>query len=121
MGRGQGGGGQRRGGMDDKILEKLNLTVDQKTKIKALKEGMMAKMKKAFEDSKGDREKMKATMQPLRKNYTDSLSKILTKAQMEAYMKEMKAQRAQMEKMRAERGGGPGGPGGKAGKAPTKP
>lgn len=54
--------------------------------------------------------KRREAMMAVRKEYTDGLAKILTKAQMDSYNTQMKAE---MEKMRAQWGGGrgPGGPG----------
>ena len=129
MGGGPGGPGGQRGGnrmldMDKKILDGLKLTADQTAKVKALKTKVGDKMK-AMRAKMGpppggppaggppaggppkmddaQRQKMRAAMQGIRKEYTDGLAKILTKAQKATYDAQMKAE---MDKMRAQFGGG---------------
>jgi Spy/CpxP family protein refolding chaperone len=92
----QGGPGGRKGGMmnmDAELLAKLNLTEDQKKKVKALKEKTQADMKKIFEGAKGDREGMREKFKPVMENYQKEMAKILTPTQMETLKKEMKEMR----------------------------
>ena len=134
----KGPGGQRRGGMmklDEEVLAKLNLTADQKSKVKALKEATTKKVQELMKASGfgkpggpgaagkpggpgaaggGMREKMK----PIMDGYTNGMKAILTPTQFTAYEKGVKEARA---KMRAQFGGGkPGGPGGPAGAGKKK-
>ncbi len=118
----QGGGrpgGERRmgmmGGRQQAVLEKLNLTADQKKKIEALRKKQAEEMRGAFAKNRPEpgqkpdpamREKMKAA----RDKYEKELMAILTPDQQKKFKALMKEE---MEKMRTQRGqGGPAGAGG---------
>ena len=97
----QGGpGGEHRFGRIEKILQDLNLTKDQKSKVKDLMKKTGDQLKDLHKSSgggKGDkptpetREKMKAIM----KGFHDELFKILTPDQQKKFKEEMKKLREQ--------------------------
>jgi Spy/CpxP family protein refolding chaperone len=110
-GRGQGGG---MGGMQRfqqiraEIFAKLNLTADQKKKVKTLDDANAAKMKTMMADAQkpgADRQKMMDAFKASREDYNKSLAKILSKDQMKKYEALVKEAR---EKFRAQRGAGKG-------------
>lgn len=126
-GPGQDGKGPRPGGrmrmMDNKMLEKLNLTAAQKKQIEALNKQMMEKVK-ALRDGKPEdrREKMKA----LQDWHRAELKKILTAEQFAQFEKMMKEAREKFEKGERPNGrqgkpGKPGKPGAGAGAPSGKP
>jgi len=108
--KGQGGRGGKMGNMDSPILEKLNLTDDQKKNIKALKEKMAKSVKDLREKGQGgDRTAMRESYKKLMKDYQTGLEKLLTPSQWTDYQKAMKEMRSKM----GGRGGAgaPGAPG----------
>lgn len=109
------GGGARRGGlmkMDEEVLATLNLTNDQKSRIKALKMKVGADMKAAMQKNQGDREAMKTAFKAAGKSYKEGLSRILSPAQEKQYHAAMKARMAEFRKNH---------PGGAAGKGKGTP
>jgi Spy/CpxP family protein refolding chaperone len=111
---GQGARGQM-GKMQQEIMAKLNLTNDQKAKIKDLGEKRMAEMKKLRESGKQvDRAQMKAMRD---KNEAD-LKAILTAEQYKKYEALMKEMREKMMKERGNRPPNGTAPGGKGSKPP---
>ncbi len=115
--RGQGRGRMMQ--MSKDILEKLNLTKEQKSKIEALNAKTKAAMEKLRGqagkggEKGGNREGMREKMMEIMKNHREEMMKILTpkqKAEFEKLMKEA------MEKWRKEHPGGPGGAGGPGGR-----
>lgn len=115
-GIGQGAGakhaGAKHGAMIGKFIEKLNLTADQKAKVKALTEKGAAKRKDLMESVKAGKitkEEAKSQMKEMMKTQMEGLKSILTKEQMAELMKMMKEAR------------GAGKPGGDKNKKPGKP
>lgn len=114
---GPGGQGQRRNlmhEMEQKILNQLNLTADQKAKIKKLDEDTDKKMKALMDKARAgganvDRQKVGQDMRKIMEDRKTALYKILTPAQKTKYDSLMKAE---MEKFRKEHPRGAGGPGG---------
>lgn len=103
-----GGGMQRMQKMRDDIFAQLNLTADQKKKIKTLDEAQAKKVKSMMADAQkpgADRSKMRDTFMAMRKDYDKSLAGILSKDQKKKYDVLLKAAR---EKFRAQRGAGKG-------------
>ena len=126
--------------LDEEVLAKLNLTADQKTKVKSLKEATAKKVQDLMKASGfgggpgagkpggpgaagkpggpgGQGGGMREKMKPIMDGYTKGMKSILTPTQYTAYEKGVKEAR---EKMRAQFGGGKsggpgaaGGPGGK--------
>ena len=120
--RGPGGPGGQRGEMmqrmrkmQEEVMAKLNLTPQQKTKIKSLNDKFQDDMKKLRDGVKqGERptDAQREKMRDLSTKHREAIQAVLTPKQKEQYEKLMKEA---MEKMRKERGqGGAGGqrPGG---------
>lgn len=102
------GGMQRMQQMRDEIFAKLNLTADQKKKVKALDEAQAAKAKVMIAELQKpgvDRTKAMDKFKALRDDYQKGLGKILSKDQMKKY--EALAKEAR-DKFRAGRGAGKG-------------
>lgn len=126
-GPGKDGKGPRPGGrmrmMDNKMLEKLNLTAAQKKQLEALNKQMMEKMKTLREGKPEDRrEKVKA----LQDWHRAEMKKILTAEQFAKFEKMMKEAREKFEKGERPNGrqgkpGKPGKPGAGAGAPSGKP
>ncbi len=115
FGGGQGGPGQGRmqgmRKMQEEILAKLNLTADQKSKIKALNDKFQKDIQALMKS--GDPQSNRDKFRELSKNHRDAMMKILTPAQQTQYKKLIDEARKKF--------GGPGGPGGAgAGKGPGK-
>lgn len=108
--RGPGGPMGRRGGMmmNAEMMQKLNLTADQKAKIKVIAEKLGKDVRAAREKNSGDREAQMTAIRAIAKGTRESFMKVLTPAQRKQYDTLAKAER---EKRRKEGGGRPGGPG----------
>lgn len=104
---------QRMMQMRKQMMDKLNLTADQKKKVAALDAKMKQQMEAAMKSSGGDRQKMMQGMRGMRQSYQKDLNAILTADQRKKFEQLMKERRDQMMK---ERGGVPGGKPGKPGK-----
>ena len=103
---------QVRGKLQKEILEKLNLTADQKSKWEANAKEMRAEMEKLrAQNTSGQKPDRKAMMEKM-KGYQDKMMAILTPKQQEQYKKLMEEAVA---KYRKENGGGEAGKGGKKG------
>ena len=85
-------------------LEKLDLSDEQKSKIKALNDGFEKRTREIIEQAGGDREQVGQKLRPLFEERREKMAEILTPEQMTQFQAAM---REQMEKLRAE--GGPAG------------
>ncbi|CAN5375150.1 hypothetical protein BH11ARM1_BH11ARM1_13970 [soil metagenome] len=101
--KGAGHGNMRK--IQQEILAKLNLTTDQKAKLKAHQESMKTKLKALKEETAqtADKTAIKEKMKAFRKEQQDALEAILTTDQKETFKKEMTAA---MEKAKADRKNG---------------
>src|SRR5262249_42450622 len=63
------------------LLEKLNLTEDEKTQIKTIMEDAREKIKPLLESDKGDREKLRTDVGPIVKDTIKKISDVLTEEQ----------------------------------------
>lgn len=104
-GPGQGGRMQGMRKMQEEILAKLNLTADQKAKIKSLND----KFQKEIQDlmKAGDPQSNRDKFRELSKTHREAMLKILTPAQQKQYKTLIDEARKKF--------GGPGGPGGAGG------
>lgn len=102
--------------VNKKILAQLDLSAEQKEKIKALEEATRAELEKSRPGPDGDRQQARQKMAEIQRNHREKLMAILTPAQRTKYQE---LWRAEMEKMRKERGGKPGQR--PAGAPPAKP
>jgi len=92
--------------MNEEILAKLNLTDDQKAKLKAHKEEMQKKVLELRKGAKGAKgagpsEEVKEKLKALRKENEQFLKQTLTKDQMKEYQK---IRREKMKEMREKLG-----------------
>ncbi len=71
----------------DRLAKELALSDSQKVKVLSLFTRQDEARKKAFEDAKGDREAMRATMQKMRDDTTKELKAILSPDQYTKYEK----------------------------------
>ncbi len=71
----------------DTLANQLGLSAEQKAKVLELFTKQDEARQKAFADSKGDREAMRATMQKMRDESTKKLKSILTEEQFVKYEK----------------------------------
>lgn len=102
------------------LTQKLQLTPEQIVQVKKIMETGQSKMQ-ALRDKMepGDRENMRATMMKIRTDEDNSIQKLLTIEQMEAWQAYLKEREKMMQQMAPEdgprRGGPPGGmnPGGR--------
>ncbi len=90
----------------DSLAVQLNLTKEQKPKVLDVFKSTDAARRKAFEDSQGDRDAMRAAMQSAREDGDKKLKEILTKEQYEKYQKLQDAMRARRGNMMRERSNG---------------
>ena len=97
-----GGPGMRGRPNMEQIAKDLNLTDDQKTKLKAAMEDQQAKMKALREDTSLSQEDRRAKMKEIRDAMQAKIKEILTPEQLAKWQEQMK-----------QRGRPPGGPGGK--------
>jgi periplasmic protein CpxP/Spy len=91
--------------INEEILDKLNLTEDQKAKLKAHKEETAAKLKEARKGAKGgDKEAAKEKAKAIRKENANFMKTLLTKEQ----MREMqKLRREAVKEAQAKKDGSP--------------
>ena len=109
-----GGGPAMRGPNMDQIAKELNLTEDQKTKVKAAQEERMQKARAIRQDSTISQEDRRAKMKEIQDAFTAKMKEILTPDQFEKWQKHAQQRRQQ---------GGPGGaakPAAEGEKAPKK-
>jgi periplasmic protein CpxP/Spy len=110
-GQKQKGAGQNARKAQKEMLAKLNLTDEQKTKLKAHQEKMQAKMKDLRAEMEKDptkKEGLREKMQAFRKEQQEGLKAILTAEQQkkfETFMKEMHAKRQGQRKGGGKKGG----------------
>lgn len=112
---GPGGPGMRGRPNLDQIAKDLNLTDDQKAKVKTAMEDMQNKMKALRDDTNLKPEDKRAKAKEIREGFTATMKEILTAEQFEKWQKHMQDR---------PRGGGPrgpGGPGGSGGKGGSEP
>ena len=97
--------------VQEKVFAKLDLKEKQKKEIKALQNKTKEALENLRKDMKdgGDRSAAREKAQDIRKEYHESLMKILTPEQQKQYKEEMKKLMQEMRK----KGVGPGGPGGR--------
>jgi Spy/CpxP family protein refolding chaperone len=103
---GHAGGWMHMWKMNQEILAKLNLTDEQKSKVKALEEATKTKVKALMTERKApgaDMEKIKAEGKAIRKDAHDQLLGILTRDQAKQFKVLWKEA---MEKAKKEKGGG---------------
>jgi len=103
---------QMRGKLQKEVLEKLNLTADQKQKWEANAKAMRSEMEKLRGQSSGDQKPDRKAMMEKMKGYQDKFMAILTPKQQTQYKKLMEEAVA---KFRKENGGGEAGKGRKGG------
>ncbi len=106
-----GGPGVRGQGGFDRIIEQLNLTDDQKPKVKAILEDQRKKMGELRQDTSLSREDQMAKMKTIREDTTAQLKTVLTADQFKKWQ-DMQSQ------IRFHRPGGPPPGGANAGGAP---
>jgi len=110
------GGGGRRGPMspDDRLKQMtkdLNLTSDQQSKIKPILVDEQKKSEAARNDSSGDRQAMRGTMQKIQQDTNDQIRALLTDTQKDTFDKMEKERQTRMQNgpgggMGGNRGGG---------------
>lgn len=93
------------------LTKKLNLTEDQKSKVKTIFLDQASAMMKAREESKGDREAVMAKMKTINDANDVKINALLNDEQKKAFA-EWQAERKENMKNRGGRGAGNGGPGG---------
>ena len=86
----------------DAALAKLDLSDEQKAKVRAVNEGLDKKTRELIEQAGGDREQVGRKIRPLLEERRDKMAEILTPEQMAKFQAEV---REQMEKLRTK--GGP--------------
>src|SRR6185437_15080076 len=75
------------------VVDKLNITSEQKPKIDAAFDSAKTKVEAAMKDANGDREAARAKIQPIFKELTEAVVAVLTPEQKEALEKQRAAQR----------------------------
>lgn len=103
-----GGPGMRGRPNMEQVAKDLNLTEDQKTKMKTVMEEQQTKMKALRDDTSLSQEDRRAKSKEIRDATQAKIKEILTAEQLEKWQKLMQRNRPQ---------GGPGGPGGAEKKA----
>jgi len=88
-----GGPGQRGGPNMDQIAKELNLSEEQKTKIKAAQEERMQKARALRQDSTLSQEDRKAKMKEIQDDFTAKMKEILTPEQFDKWQKTMQQRR----------------------------
>ena len=83
------------------MAQQLNLTDDQKAKVKTILDGQMQKMRELRDDTSLSPEDRRPKMQAIREETTAQMKAVLTPDQFEKWQKTMQRNR---------RPGGPGGP-----------
>ncbi|MBL8087548.1 MAG: hypothetical protein JNM85_05675 [Chthonomonas sp.] len=110
-GPGKKGDGQHRmmlGKKENEMLAKLNLTAEQKSKVKALQDVRDRTFKKLMSDrDPSKREETGNKMREAMKRYETALDKILTPAQRTKLTQLREAAKKEMEKRRGEKGSKP--------------
>jgi Spy/CpxP family protein refolding chaperone len=99
-------------GMRSEMMEKLNLTPDQKQKMEALEKSTQTKVQTIM-NSQGDREAKMTKMREVMKEHREGMNKILTKQQ-QAQLEKMMQEAREKRRKEGKGFGGPGGPGGPA-------
>ena len=93
--------GMQRGESADQHLqmlsEKLNLTDDQKAKLRPILQGQMQQMKAVREDSSLSEEQKRAKMKPIHESLHDQINAVLTPEQ-QAKFKQMRQEQMQKHK-----------------------
>jgi protein CpxP len=93
--------GTQRGESADQHLqmlsEKLNLTDDQKAKLKPILQDQMQQMKAVREDSSLSEEQRRAKMKPIHESFHDQINAVLTPEQ-QAKFKQMRQEQMQKHK-----------------------
>jgi hypothetical protein len=91
-------------------LEKVGLSDEQKTKLKALSEEFEKKTRSIIEEGKGDRAAIGEKLRPLAEERRTKMAEILSTEQMTKFQT---AIQEELQKARGENGGAPGGPNGR--------
>jgi len=95
---------ERAAKMTAKLTEKLTLTADQQTKVKAIFVDQNTKMSKVREEAGEDRKAMREKMMASMKDSNDQINGLLTEDQKKAFTAYQEERKAAMQK----RGGRPG-------------
>lgn len=90
---GPGGPGMRGGPNMDQVAKELNLTDDQKPKVKAALEERMQKARELRQDTTLSQEDRKAKMKEIQDTFTAKMKEILTSEQFEKWQKQMQQRR----------------------------
>ena len=126
QGGGYGGGGGQRGGgprgmmsPDDqlkRLTKELDLTADQRSKIKPILVDTQKKIEDVRDNSSnGDRQAMREKLMQIRQDNNDQIRALLNDSQKEKYDKIQEQREDRMGGSRRGGSGGPGGPGGAGG------
>lgn len=99
------GGPGKHGPNFDKIAKELNLTDDQKTKMKAVLEEERTQMKALHQDTSLSKEERQAKMKEIRESTRSAIKQILTPEQLKKWEKHMQHNRPPGDK--PEKKGGP--------------
>lgn len=119
QGRGPGGGPPRMPSVDDRVnmLSKhLNLSDDQKPKVRSIIQTEQDQMKQMMQDSSLSQQDRRSKMMSLHQTTTQQISAVLNDEQKKKYQEMQDKMRQHMQERRGMRQGGPDGPGGQSDK-----